>query len=53
MTRLQQLLREKKQGPLLGAAAYFNDPIFIEICSYLGFSVMWSRWSTGTSLLRK
>lgn len=41
MTRLQQLLREKKPGPLLGAAAYFNDPIFIEMCSYLGFSVMW------------
>jgi 4-hydroxy-2-oxoheptanedioate aldolase len=41
VTRLQRLLQEKKPGPLLGAAAYFNDPIFIEICSYLGFSVMW------------
>ncbi len=41
MTRLQRLVQEKKPGPLLGAAAYFNDPIFIEICSYLGFSVMW------------
>jgi 4-hydroxy-2-oxoheptanedioate aldolase len=41
VTRLQHLLQKKKPGPLLGAAAYFNDPIFIEMCSYLGFSVMW------------
>jgi 4-hydroxy-2-oxoheptanedioate aldolase len=41
VTRLQRLLKEKKPGPLLGAAAYFNDPIFIEMCAYLGFSVMW------------
>lgn len=41
MTRLQRLRHEKKPGPLLGAAIYFNDPIFIEMCSYLGFSVIW------------
>ena len=41
MTRLQRLQQEKKPGPLLGAAIYFDDPIFIEMCSYLGFSVMW------------
>ena len=41
MSRLRHLLQQVKPGPLLGAAAYFNDPIFIEICSYLGFSVMW------------
>ncbi|MGA8149547.1 MAG: aldolase/citrate lyase family protein [Terriglobales bacterium] len=41
MTRLRRLRQEKKPGPLLGAAVYFNDPIFIEMCSYLGFSVMW------------
>jgi 4-hydroxy-2-oxoheptanedioate aldolase len=41
MTRIQRLRQEKKPGPLLGAAVYFNDPIFIEMCSYLGFSVMW------------
>ena len=41
MTRLQQLLQQKKPGPLLGAAAYFYDPMFIEMCAYLGFSVMW------------
>lgn len=41
MTRLQRLRQEKKPAPLLGAAVYFNDPVFIEICSHLGFSVMW------------
>jgi len=41
VTRLQRLRQEKGPGPLLGAAVYFNDPIFIEICAYLGFSVMW------------
>lgn len=41
MSRLQRLRQEKKPGPLLGAAVYFDDPIFIEMCSYLGFSVMW------------
>ena len=40
MTRLQALLQQ--QGPpLLGAAAYFYDPVFIEICAYLGYKVMW------------
>jgi len=41
VTRLRRLCQEKKPGPLLGAAVYFNDPVFIEICSHLGFSVMW------------
>lgn len=41
MTRLHRLRKEKQPGPLLGAAVYFNDPIFVEMCSYLGFSVMW------------
>jgi 4-hydroxy-2-oxoheptanedioate aldolase len=41
MTRLQRFREERKPGPIFGAAAYFNDPIFIEMCSYLGFSVMW------------
>jgi 2-keto-3-deoxy-L-rhamnonate aldolase RhmA len=40
MTRLQALLREQR-APLLGAAAYFYDPVFIEICAYMGFKVMW------------
>jgi len=41
MTRLQLLLQEQSAPPLLGAAAYFYDPVFIEICAYLGYKVMW------------
>lgn len=41
MNRLQSLLQEQGNSPLLGAAAYFYDPVFIEICAYLGFKVMW------------
>src|ERR1700730_4941401 len=41
MTRLQRFREERRPGPILGAAAYFNDPIFIEMCAYLGFKVMW------------
>ncbi len=40
MTRLQRIRQEKKPVPLLGAAVYFNDPIFIEMYSHRGFSVM-------------
>ena len=32
----------KEQGaPLLGIAAYFYDPIFVEIAAKLGFRVLW------------
>jgi 2-keto-3-deoxy-L-rhamnonate aldolase RhmA len=41
MTRLRSLLNQQGSGPLLGASAYFNDPVFIEMCTYLGFKVMW------------
>jgi len=41
MTRLRSLLNQQGSGPLLGASAYFNDPVFIEMCAYLGFKVMW------------
>jgi len=40
MTRLRRL-RQQQTGPVLGAAVYFNDPLFIEICAHLGFQVMW------------
>ena len=40
MTRLQRL-RQQQTGPVFGAAIYFNDPMFIEMCAYLGFQVMW------------
>jgi 4-hydroxy-2-oxoheptanedioate aldolase len=41
MTRLQRLIDAHQPGPVLGAAVYFNDPVFIEICAHLGFHVMW------------
>jgi len=41
MTRLQTLLMQQNAPPLFGAAAYFYDPTFIEICAHLGFKVMW------------
>jgi 4-hydroxy-2-oxoheptanedioate aldolase len=41
MSRLRKLLNEQRSGPLLGAATYFNDPVFIEMCAFLGFKVMW------------
>lgn len=41
MTRLQRLVSESAPSPVFGAAAYFNDPVFIEICAYFGFKVMW------------
>ncbi len=40
MTRLQRL-RQERTGPMFGAAVYFNDPMFIEMCAHLGFQVMW------------
>ena len=41
MTRIRRLLQENPTKPVFGAAVYFNDPVFIEICARLGFQVMW------------
>jgi len=41
MTRIRRLLQEHPTKPVFGAAVYFNDPMFIEICAGLGFQVMW------------
>jgi 2-keto-3-deoxy-L-rhamnonate aldolase RhmA len=41
MSRLRRLLKEQGSAPILGAAVYFYDPIFIEMCAYLGFKAMW------------
>lgn len=41
MNRLHRLRENNKSRPLLGAAVYSNNPIFVEMCSYLGFSLMW------------
>jgi 4-hydroxy-2-oxoheptanedioate aldolase len=39
-SRLARAVRES-EGPLLGIAAYFYDPVFVEIAAKLGFRVLW------------
>lgn len=41
MNRLHQAINEAGARPLLGAALYFYDPIFLEIAAYTGFKVIW------------
>jgi 4-hydroxy-2-oxoheptanedioate aldolase len=41
MSRVQRVLAEQGGGTLLGAGAYFYDPIFLEICAGLGFRIVW------------
>lgn len=41
MTRLKHRLHSNDGGPLLGAAVYFYDPIFIEIAARLGYHAAW------------
>jgi 2-keto-3-deoxy-L-rhamnonate aldolase RhmA len=41
MNRLHQAIQEGGGGPLLGAALYFYDPVFLEIAAYTGFKVIW------------
>jgi 4-hydroxy-2-oxoheptanedioate aldolase len=41
MTRLHRAMELANGRPLLGAALYSYDPIFLEIAAHLGFSVIW------------
>jgi 2-keto-3-deoxy-L-rhamnonate aldolase RhmA len=41
MNRLQQAMAKAGGKPLLGAAVYFYDPVFLEIAGYMGFQVIW------------
>lgn len=41
MNRLHQAIQEAGAKPLLGAALYFYDPVFLEIAAYTGFKVIW------------
>ena len=41
MNRLRKALAQNNGKPLLGAAVYFYDPIFLEICAYLGYQAIW------------
>jgi 2-keto-3-deoxy-L-rhamnonate aldolase RhmA len=41
MHRLDKALLQSGNTPLLGAAMYFYDPVFLEIVAQLGFNVVW------------
>jgi 4-hydroxy-2-oxoheptanedioate aldolase len=41
MNRLTQAIQKNGSGPLLGAAAYFYDPTFLEIAALVGYQVAW------------
>lgn len=41
MNRLHRAIEQANGKPLLGAALYSYDPIFLEIASHLGFQVIW------------
>lgn len=41
MNRLHQAINQSNGKPLLGAAVYFYDPIFLEIAALSGFKVIW------------
>ncbi|MGA8108562.1 MAG: aldolase/citrate lyase family protein [Acidobacteriaceae bacterium] len=41
MNRLHQAIARNQGKPLLGAALYFYDPIFLEIAAHMGFQVVW------------
>jgi 2-keto-3-deoxy-L-rhamnonate aldolase RhmA len=41
MNRLHQAIQDAGARPLLGAALYFYDPVFLEIAAYTGFKVIW------------
>jgi 4-hydroxy-2-oxoheptanedioate aldolase len=41
MSRFHRLLEQAGGKPLLGAALYSYDPIFLEIAGHLGFQVIW------------
>jgi 4-hydroxy-2-oxoheptanedioate aldolase len=41
MNRLHHAISLANGKPLLGAAVYFYDPIFLEIAAHMGFKVIW------------
>jgi len=41
MNRLHRAISLANGKPLLGAALYFYDPIFLEIAAHMGFQVIW------------
>jgi len=47
MNRLRQAVQDNSGKTLLGAAAYFYDPIFLEICGHLGYQAIWIEMEHG------
>src|SRR5580698_5871769 len=41
MNRLRQAVENNDNKTLLGAALYFYDPVFLEICAHLGYQTIW------------
>jgi 4-hydroxy-2-oxoheptanedioate aldolase len=41
MNRLHRAISLANGKPLLGAALYFYDPVFLEIAAHIGFKVIW------------
>jgi len=41
MNRLHGAIAQSAGRPLLGAALYFYDPVFLEIAAHMGFKVIW------------
>ncbi len=41
MNRLHQAIQQANGKPVLGAALYFYDPVFLEIAAHMGFKVIW------------
>jgi 4-hydroxy-2-oxoheptanedioate aldolase len=47
MNRLRQAVEANGGKSLLGAAVYFYDPIFLEICKHLGYQAIWIEMEHG------
>ncbi|MGA2889510.1 MAG: aldolase/citrate lyase family protein [Terracidiphilus sp.] len=47
MNRLWQAAHDNGGKTLLGAAVYFYDPIFLEICAHLGYKAIWIEMEHG------
>jgi 2-keto-3-deoxy-L-rhamnonate aldolase RhmA len=47
MNRLKQAVHDNGGKTLLGAAVYFYDPIFLEICAHLGYQAIWIEMEHG------
>jgi 4-hydroxy-2-oxoheptanedioate aldolase len=47
MNRLRQAVYDNGGKTLLGAAVYFYDPVFLEICAHLGYQAIWIEMEHG------